>query len=153
MKLKGKLAAPAGKKWLLIAAGFIIAVIVLRGGKAVMDYTSTDKYCMSCHIHPSSDNSWKLSSHHKNPSGTIAHCVECHLPPKGEGHIFAKAKHGAKDVYGFLFKDSAKINWEAKGLLENASHFVYEESCLKCHENLFLQLFRLMAAMHTCSIQ
>jgi formylglycine-generating enzyme len=137
MKLKGKLARQAGRKWLLLTAGFMIAVIVLRAGKAVMDYTSTDKYCMSCHIHPSSDNSWKLSSHHKNPSGTIAHCVECHLPPKGEGHIFAKAKHGAKDVYGFLFKDSAKINWEAKGLLENARHFVYEESCLKCHENLF----------------
>jgi formylglycine-generating enzyme len=137
MKLMGKLSTPAGRKWLLLMAGFIIAVIFLKAGKAVMDYTSTDKYCMSCHIHPLSDQSWKFSPHHKNPSGTIAHCSECHLPPKGQGYFFAKAKHGAKDVYGYLFKDSAKINWEAKGLLENAKHFVYEESCLKCHQNLF----------------
>lgn len=138
MKIKSQSLKPVKRKWLwLLIAGFAAGIVFLRGGKVVMDYTSSDKYCMSCHIHPNSDTRWKLSTHYKNPSGTVTHCVECHLPPKGHGHIFAKAKHGAKDIYGYLFKDSAEINWEAKNLSENAKHFVYEQSCLVCHENLF----------------
>ncbi len=124
------------KIWYIIA-GIIICIIFLKAGKAVVNYTSSDKYCTSCHIHPMADQSWKLSTHYNNPSGVIVHCTECHLPPEGHGYLFAKAKHGIKDIYGFYFKDSTEINWQAKKLLENAKGFVYEESCLKCHTNLF----------------
>lgn len=124
------------KVW-LITVGFIIALIFLKAGEAVVNYTSSDKYCISCHIHPQADQSWKLSSHYNNPSGSIVHCAECHLPPEGHGYLPAKSKHGLKDIYGYFFKDSAKINWGEKKLLENAKSFVYEESCLECHQNLF----------------
>jgi len=124
------------KVWLIIA-GFIIGLIILKSGKTVVLYTSTDKYCVSCHIHPLADQSWKLSTHYNNPSGNIVHCADCHLPPEGSGYLIAKAKHGIKDVYGYFFKDSASINWQEKKLLENAKGFVYEKSCIKCHQNLF----------------
>jgi formylglycine-generating enzyme len=117
--------------------GIIIALIFLRSGKALISYTSSDKYCISCHVHPMADQSWKLSTHFNNKTGNIVHCVECHLPPAGHGYLFAKAKHGFKDAYGFFFKDSARINWQEKKLLENAKSFVYEKSCLECHQNLF----------------
>ncbi|HBL75582.1 MAG: hypothetical protein A2W90_05270 [Bacteroidetes bacterium GWF2_42_66] len=122
---------------LLVIAGIVICLIVLFAGKKAYDYTSTDEYCMSCHVHPHAEQSWKLSPHHNNRTGVIVHCSECHLPPEGHGKFFAKAKHGAKDVYGFLFKDSADFNWEQKRTLEAAKHFVYTESCVKCHQNLF----------------
>src|SRR5450759_3362165 len=96
-------------KFWFILAGFIIALIFLKSAKAVISYTSSDKYCVSCHIHPMADQSWKLSTHYNNRTGDIVHCVDCHLPPEGSGYLFAKAKHGFKDVYGYLFKDSAKI--------------------------------------------
>ena len=121
----------------LIIIGILIALVLLKSGKAVFSYTSTDKYCVSCHIHPLADASWKLSAHYNNRTGHIVHCVECHLPPEGHGYVFAKAKHGFRDAWGFYFKDSAKINWQDKKLLENAKGFVYEESCKKCHQNLF----------------
>lgn len=124
-------------KILFLIAGVVITLVLLRSGKAVMDYTSSDKYCMSCHIHPMADQSWPLSAHYNNRTGNIVHCAECHLPPKGHGYVFAKAKHGFKDVYGYLFKDSAKIDWDAKKQLEYAKTYVYEKSCLKCHQNLF----------------
>jgi formylglycine-generating enzyme len=124
------------KVWLIIA-GIVLGFFILKGGKAVVNYTSSDKYCVSCHIHPMADQSWKLSTHYNNPSGNIIHCSECHLPPEGHGYLFAKAKHGLKDVYGYFFKDSIKINWQEKKLLENAKGFVYEKSCLRCHQNLF----------------
>jgi len=121
----------------LIIIGILIGLVLLRSGKSVMDYTSTDKYCMSCHFHPLADQAWLLSPHYNNRTGHIVHCSECHLPPEGQGHLYAKAKHGLKDVYGYFFKDSAKIDWEAKKLLENAKGYTYEESCIKCHQNLF----------------
>ena len=120
-----------------IFIGFIIGLIFLISGKKVVTYTSSDKYCISCHIHPMADQSWKLSTHYNNKSGNIIHCSDCHLPPSGSGYLFAKAKHGLKDVYGYFLKDSASINWEEKKLLENARGFVYEKSCLNCHQNLF----------------
>jgi len=125
------------KKFWYILAGIIFGMVILKSGKLVVSYTSTDKYCMSCHVHPHADQSWRLSSHYNNSSGTIVHCSECHLPPEGEGYLYAKAKHGIIDIYGYLFKDSAEIDWQSKKLLENAKGFVYEKSCLKCHQNLF----------------
>jgi len=106
------------RNWFIII-GFAAGLIFLLAGKKVVKYTSTDSYCTSCHIHPMADQSWLLSTHHKTRSGNIIHCSECHLPPEGHGYLIAKAKHGFKDVYGYFFKDSADINWQAKKQLEN----------------------------------
>jgi len=120
-----------------MALGALLCLTLIVIFNKVSSITSTDKYCMSCHVHPWAEQSWKLSTHHNNKSGVSVQCVECHLPPKGEGYLFAKAYHGAKDVYGKFFKDSAKIDWASKKMLENAKGFVYEKSCVKCHQNLF----------------
>ena len=70
--------------------------------------------------------------------GVKVHCIECHLPPKEENkYLIVKAKTGLKDLYGYYFKDSASFNWEHKRTLEYAVNIVYNESCLKCHQNLF----------------
>jgi len=140
MKLKNSINNPfTGKRaflW-LIAAGFLAGVAFLLAGNKAVHYTSTDEYCALCHVHPHAEQSWKLSKHYDNKPGVIVHCAECHLPPQGQGMLFAKAKHGTKDIYGKLFKDSADFNWPAKRKLEMAKKFVYNESCIRCHPNLF----------------
>ena len=124
------------KVWIMIL-GAILCLLFILSVNTLSSYTSSDKYCMTCHVHPWAEETWRLSSHLNNRTGVTVHCVECHLPPKGHGYLYAKAKHGAKDAYGLWFKDSAEINWGSKKLLENAKGFVYEESCIKCHQNLF----------------
>ncbi|NDV57664.1 SUMF1/EgtB/PvdO family nonheme iron enzyme [Bacteroides sp. 519] len=101
-------------------------------------YYSTDESCASCHIHPHVEDSWKLSKHMNNGSGTRTHCVDCHLPPKNQtwAHYTAKLKLGVKDVWGYLTKDSAEIDWEAKSQLEHAVKYIPNESCKECHHNL-----------------
>ena len=121
----------------MMTFGAILCLVLLGTFNKALTYTSTDNYCMSCHVHPWATESWKLSPHHNNRTGVSVHCVECHLPPQGEGYLLAKAKHGSNDVYVHLFKDSSKINWESKRLLENAKSLTYESSCIKCHSNLF----------------
>ncbi|WP_423129509.1 SUMF1/EgtB/PvdO family nonheme iron enzyme [Gaoshiqia sp. Z1-71] len=122
---------------LVLFIGFSFGILVLIGFNRSVEYTSTNEFCESCHVHPHVFESWKLSSHYDNPSGIQVKCVECHLPPKGHGYLKEKARLGMKDIYGYLFKDHESFNWEAKSTVEEAQHFVYKEACIKCHVNLF----------------
>ncbi len=83
------------------------------------------------------DASWKKSVHYETRSGYRVGCVECHLPPEGHGYLFAKAKTGLRDLWSKWTKDSASFDWTARGRLEVARGYVYNSSCVKCHENLF----------------
>jgi len=67
----------------------------------------------------------------------MVHCVECHLPPGGWSRFIEKARLGIKDIYGTVFKNISKIDWEVKGRVENARTFTYNASCVRCHSELF----------------
>lgn len=126
------------KKLLLVAfLGFVVGIVITIYSHKAIDATSTNEFCAVCHVHPHVFDSWKLSGHYDTRSGVRVNCVDCHLPPKGEGYLIEKVRLGAKDIYGFLFKDSADFNWQAKSTFEQAQHFVYQESCVACHQNLF----------------
>ena len=122
---------------LLTFIGFGLGVIFAIYSNKAIEATSTDQFCEVCHVHPHVFESWKLSTHYDTRSGIRVGCVECHLPPKGEGYMKEKIRLGIKDVYGFLFKDSADFNWEAKRTVEMAQHFTFQSSCTGCHANLF----------------
>ncbi len=122
---------------IILLIGFVIGIAVMISGNKVIEKTSTDESCDQCHVHPHATDSWKLSTHHDNPSGVHIHCVDCHLPPKGHGYLTEKAKLGMKDLYGYWFKDTADFNWNAKSTLEQAQHFIPKSSCVNCHANLF----------------
>ncbi|MFC2118654.1 SUMF1/EgtB/PvdO family nonheme iron enzyme [Bacteroidota bacterium] len=124
--------------FLFFFPGIIIGIFFIFLGNKAVSVTSTDKYCASCHVHPQADQSWKKSTHYNNKSGVQVHCVQCHLPPHGEGYLGAKIKTGLKDLFATWFKDSADYNWEEKSRLENAVHFVPEESCIACHQTIFM---------------
>lgn len=115
----------------------VIGMVVILSGNKALNYTSTNKYCISCHIHPAADASWKRSVHYETQSGYRVSCVECHLPPGGNGYLRAKGATGLRDLWSKWTKDSASFNWDERGRLENARHYAYESSCIKCHENLF----------------
>lgn len=127
------------KKKTILIAGIALGVILMLSGNYVYKQTSTDDSCEACHIHPQAHDSWKLSSHVNNASGVRVHCTDCHLPPKKDGieHFSAKAKTGMKDLWSYLTKDSADINWASKSELTHAVKHVYNESCKECHANIF----------------
>lgn len=126
------------KKFLLwFTPGLIVGVIIILGAGKVITSTSTNEYCVSCHIHPMADAEWKKSVHYETESGYRVACVECHLPPKGDGYLWAKGTTGLRDLWSFWTKDSASFDWVERGRLEIARGHVYESSCIKCHENLF----------------
>lgn len=134
---KKSIGASKRVKYFLLLAFVLGALFIILSAKAVK-YTSTDQFCMSCHVHPHAEDAWRISTHYDNQSGVIVHCVQCHLPPPGTvRYLTAKAVTGARDVYGTIFKDTEKINWEAKRQLPAAIKHTYQESCISCHQNLF----------------
>ena len=126
------------RAFLLIFTGIILGFIIVYGAKAGIDYSSTDQFCDKfCHAHPHATASWIKSTHYTTKSGMVTHCVDCHLPAGGIEYYTEKARLGFKDFYGFYFKDTKKIDWEAKRSLDEAVSFTFESSCLRCHQILF----------------
>jgi sulfatase modifying factor 1 len=126
------------KTLLLIVTGMVLGFVIVYGANAGIVYTSTDVFCDKfCHVHPHVTASWIKSTHYTTKSGVVTHCIECHLPAGGIEYYTEKARLGAQDVWGKLTKDPKKIDWEAKGSLEEAGTFTYESSCVRCHSILF----------------
>lgn len=126
-----------GRKWFIIITSAIVVSLLVFAGNRTVVYTSTDEFCNRCHVHPHSNQSWIRSTHYDNQRGIVVHCVECHLPPHGDGYLIEKIKTGTRDVYGAVFKDITKINWEEKSRPEIAARHTYLNSCIECHKNLF----------------
>jgi len=126
------------KKWIFIG-GAVVGFALCASLYQVSVYYSTDESCMKCHVHPHAETSWKQSVHVNNGSGVTVHCVDCHLPPKNQtfNHYTAKLNLGVKDVWGYLFRDSADYKWDVKSELEHAVKYIPNESCKECHKNLF----------------
>jgi len=125
------------KLLLVIFIGFALGIVISLLSLKVIEDTSTNTSCEACHVHPHVFDSWKQSVHYNTRVGIHIGCVDCHLPPQGQGFLKEKVKAAARDVYGYVFKDSADFNWEAKSKLEEAQHYMFKASCLHCHENLF----------------
>jgi len=126
------------KKFLIwFLPGLVVGMLFILAGGKVLESTSTNDYCVSCHIHPLADAGWKRSVHYDTESGYHVACVECHLPLKGDGYLWAKGTTGLRDLWSFYTKDSASFDWADRSRLEVARHHTYESSCIKCHENLF----------------
>ena len=123
---------------LLPIAGIFIGAGMIIGVNRVVQATSTDAYCQSCHVHTGADEAWMKSSHFTNESGIRVGCAECHLPPHGNFRYFRTKVHtGLHDLYAYHFKDHESFDWERKQQLEHAVTIVFNESCEKCHQNLF----------------
>ena len=127
------------RKSFYLILGLVLGICIAAGMYQVSVYYSTDESCMICHVHPHVEDSWRLSKHINNSSGTKVHCVDCHLPPKNDtwAHYTAEIKLGVTDVCGYLTKDTADFDWDAKSELEHAVRYIPNESCKECHYNLF----------------
>jgi formylglycine-generating enzyme required for sulfatase activity/nitrate/TMAO reductase-like tetraheme cytochrome c subunit len=127
------------KRAFILVLGLVLGAGCMTGLYLTSVYFSTDESCLMCHVHPHVEDSWKLSKHMNNGSGTRVHCVSCHLPPQTHtwDHYTAKAKLGLRDLWGYLVKDSADFDWDRMSELEYAVTYIPNESCKECHVNLF----------------
>jgi sulfatase modifying factor 1 len=127
------------KGWLL-GCGLLLGLAAALAGRQTVNYTSTDAFCeQACHSHPHATQFWIQSAHYSNRDGVVVHCTDCHLPPGGVQYLAEKARLGAHDAYGQLFRDVSKIDWARQRQLDRAVTFTYDAGCIHCHSNLFTQ--------------
>ena len=134
---KNKPGFSATGKYFPVLAGVLAGAILMVAGIYGLHYTSSDSFCVSCHIHPVSDSTWTISTHVRNKSGVTVHCVECHLPPEGIYHLGEKARMGFRDAFSMLVKDTDKIDWVERSALYNAHSYTYDSACTACHAELY----------------
>ena len=119
-------------------AGAALGVMLTTAFMGFWQKSSSNDACTSCHFHPEAEQSWKMSSHYDNGSGTATDCAACHLPPIGTPqHFLAKTRMGLKDLWSSVVNKKEDIDWERKKELEYAQGLVSNASCVACHVNLF----------------
>lgn len=89
-KLSDRWKAPWGqsrRRWYLLwmpAGGvimFFVGIIFWGGFNTILEWTNTEKFCISCH--EMRDNvyvEYKKTIHYKNRTGVRATCPDCHVP-------------------------------------------------------------------------
>ena len=60
------------KSWIFLAllTGLVLGLVAMILFNTAVEKTSTNEYCMSCHVHTDADAAWMQSVHYNNPSGT-----------------------------------------------------------------------------------
>ncbi len=119
---------------ILLCVGGVSALV----GTHYYDKTSTNEACSFCHAHPEATASWKQSKHVMNSSGVMTNCTDCHLPPRGTFKYHqVKIKTGLKDLWSNMIYKPEEIDFESKRDVEYAKNLVFNESCIRCHADLF----------------
>ncbi len=123
----------------IAAVGAAVCLVVLFSWvvvSALLDRTSDEEFCSSCHTMTPFVESYKQDVHGGNNStGIKAKCTGCHLPHDGDVHyLYVKSLTGFNDVYAQLTSDFDEIDWQKKR--EHRETYVFDSGCVNCHNNL-----------------
>lgn len=67
----------------LLVVGFFSGIVFWGGFNTVIEWTNTEKFCISCH--EMNDNvyvEYKETIHYSNRTGVRAVCSDCHVPDR-----------------------------------------------------------------------
>ncbi len=123
--------------WVGLVTSCVVTVGAVLATGFMVEATSSDKFCVSCHVMTPFRTAWQNSVHGgKNSKGVVAQCVDCHLPHGNfVEYLVAKAATGTHDVIANMSIDPLNKDW-AKSAEEKRSEFTFDSSCRKCHEEL-----------------
>ncbi|MGJ3258918.1 MAG: NapC/NirT family cytochrome c [Rhodospirillales bacterium] len=117
----------------LSIGGFVAGVIFWGGFNTALEFTNTEKFCISCH--EMRDNVYqelKTTVHFTNQSGVRATCPDCHVPHDWTDKI-ARKMQASKEVWGTIF---GTINTREKFLNKRLELAKHEWSRLKSNDSL-----------------
>lgn len=131
------------KHWLLtlvlLAGLFVFSVLVGILGAYVLAYTSTEKFCVSCHEMSYSYEQYKGTIHDTNRTGVRAICTDCHVPHEPGPLILAKIK-ATRDLYYTYISPSIDTKEKFEARRTYLAHRVWKDmkasdshECRSCH--------------------
>ncbi len=142
---------------LLLLVGIGLGWLTLGGTAAVMHYTSSTEFCVSCHTMETPLKEYQGSVHFSNAKGIRAECSDCHIPHEPMDYLITKIR-ASKDIYHEFI--SGKIDTPEKYEAHRAelAEMVWEQfrkndsaTCRSCHDFDAMETFeqsRDAAKMH-----
>jgi cytochrome c-type protein NapC len=87
----------------LTLGGFIGGVIFWGGFNTALEFTNTERFCISCHeMRANVYEELTRTVHFSNRSGVRASCPDCHVPHDWTDKI-ARKMQASKEVWGHIF--------------------------------------------------
>ncbi|WP_261817070.1 NapC/NirT family cytochrome c [Vibrio gallicus] len=83
---------------LIAAVGIGVGWLTLGGTAAIMHYTSSTEFCVSCHTMQIPYEEYEGSVHFSNAKGIRAECADCHIPSDPVDYVITKIC-ASKDIY------------------------------------------------------
>lgn len=86
----------------LLIVGFAAGVIFWGGFNTVMEWTNTEKFCISCHeMYDNVYQEYKETIHYNNRTGVRAVCSDCHVPQEWGPKMVRKVQ-ASRELWGKL---------------------------------------------------
>ncbi|MBI2889323.1 MAG: NapC/NirT family cytochrome c [Nitrospirae bacterium] len=125
-----------GKRQVAVIAAATTAFVAGSYGVTLWSfhYSSTTRFCVSCHEMGESYRQYRESSHAVNDRGVVAECADCHLPPGTVDRWRAKIMQGVKDSVVHVLSDPAEMDREE--WRRQAVRNIHPDSCRECHKDL-----------------
>jgi cytochrome c-type protein NapC len=77
----------------LLVVGGCLGAAAFGGFNAIMDYTNTLGFCISCHeMEATVYQEYIKSAHYRNPSGVRVVCADCHVPRAWTDKVLRKIR-------------------------------------------------------------
>jgi cytochrome c-type protein NapC len=93
-----------GKVWALATGGlgiaFVLGIIFWGGFNTAMEWTNTEKFCISCHeMETNVYAEYRNTIHYQNRTGVRAVCSDCHVPKEWVPKMIRKVQ-ATRELYG-----------------------------------------------------
>ncbi len=101
----------------LLIVGFAIGIIFWGGFNTAMEWTNSEKFCISCHeMYDNVYAEYKQTIHYNNRTGVRAVCSDCHVPREWGPKMIRKIQ-ASREVWGKLTGTiNTREKFEAKRL-------------------------------------
>ena len=123
--------------WFGLAAGVVLTIVAVLASGFMIENTSKDSFCASCHVMEPFRTAWQQAVHGgNNNKGFSAQCTDCHLPHDNFlRYLVTKAKSGTNDFIQNFRIDGATYDWAGRAE-ERRTEFTFESACRRCHHDL-----------------
>lgn len=102
---------------LLLVIGFTSGVVAWGGFNTFMEWTNTEKFCISCHeMRVNVYEEYKDTIHYSNRTGVRATCPDCHVPKEWTHKLVRKIQASAELYHKLIGSVDTPEKFEAKRL-------------------------------------
>jgi cytochrome c-type protein NapC len=124
---------------LLLIGGFAAGIIFWGGFHTTLEWTNTEKFCISCHeMEENVYEEFEGTIHHTNRTGVRATCPDCHVPREWFPKVVRKVRATNELYHKLMGSIGTPKKFEAKRL-ELAKHVwvamkaTDSRECRNCH--------------------